>query len=608
MSKESGKTGRPSPKDAARLEKDPGTNSRRAFIRHVGFAAGSAATSLTAPSLLPLASATESIALSDSEARLPSGITNSRIADAFELRVEEARQDAIAGPAINVSNGDTALYADKGGTYSKTLPHNAYGRVNPEAFETFATALKSGRSSDFEKITMGGTRTLNGPQGGLAFDLEMMDNVQFGQPQVPPAPKVASDQTATELLEHYWASLLRDVAFADYDSNLLAAQAATELGSQPTYLGPRNSRGQVTPGLLFRGAFPGETKGPYVSQFLLQPTFFGSQPISQQQLTCLPDTDYATDFTSWLDIQNGVDTGLRNKLDPQLRYRRNGRDLAALTHIDVLFQEYFVAFLVLAGINTNPPGSFTPGGAPLNPGNPYLSSNTQNGFGTFGGPDFAATIEEVAVKALNVVWYQKWFVHLRPRPEAIGGIVHLLKTGRGNETDVRLSKVILNSQGLEQSFNKYGTWLLSQAFPEGSPAHPSYPTGHGTVAGACITVLKFFFDGNFVIPNPVEPTPDGLSLVPYVGKDAEQLTVNGELNKLGHNVSFGHGIHAGIHWRSDTDTSLLLGEAVALNFLRRRARTYNEPFTVHISQFDGTTATISNIDNSQTKSGNAEVR
>jgi hypothetical protein len=148
--------------------------------------------------------------------------------------------------------------------------------------------------------------------------------------------------------------------------------------------------------------------------------------------------------------------------------------------------------------------------------------------------------------------------------------------------------------GLQQSFNGYGTWLLSQAFPEGSPTHPAYPTGHGTVGGACITVLKFFFDGNFVIPNPAVPTSDGLSLVPYTGSDANQLTVNGELNKLGHNVSFGHGIHAGIHWRSDSDTSLLLGEAVALSFLRDRAKTYNEPFTVKLTKFDGTTATISN--------------
>ncbi|HKM90811.1 MAG TPA: vanadium-dependent haloperoxidase, partial [Candidatus Acidoferrales bacterium] len=290
-------------------------------------------------------------------------------------------------------------------------------------------------------------------------------------------------------------------------------------------------------------------------------------------------------------------TGLRNQMDPQAQFRRNGRGLAASTHMDVLFQEYLTAFMVLAGINATAPGSFTPGGAPVNPGCPYVNSRTENGFGTFGGPDMAACIGEVAVKALNAVWYQKWYVHLRPRPEAIGGLVHLIKTGQGNKTDVTLSKVILHSQGLQQSFNKYGTWLLSQAFPEGSPAHPSYPTGHGTVAGACITVLKFFFDGSSVIPDPVVPTSDGLSLVPYTGPDAGQLTVNGELNKLGHNVSFGHGIHAGIHWRSDTDTSLLLGEAVALSFLRDKAHTYNEPFTVHLTKFDGTTATISNREN-----------
>ena len=107
-------------------------------------------------------------------------------------------------------------------------------------------------------------------------------------------------------------------------------------------------------------------------------------------------------------------------------------------------------------------------------------------------------------------------------------------------------------------------------------------------------MLKFFFDGNFVIPKPVVPTNDGLSLDPYTGPDAGRLTVNGELNKLGHNVSFAHGIHAGIHWRSDTDTSLMLGEAVALSFLSDRAQTYNEPFTVQLTKFDGTTATISN--------------
>ena len=572
----------------------PSEINRRSFLGRVG--SGAAATLAAAALALPDTASAQSSSSSTSTA-LPQGVSSGRVIQAFELRVSEAAQDALVPPAINVNNGDTARYADKGGTFTKALPHDSFGRVDLNAFATFTTALASGEFSDFENITVGGTRTLNGPQGGLAFDLEALDNVQFGQPQVPPAPATASDQNATELLEHYWAALLRDVSFIDYGSSALAAQAAAELGSQPTYFGPRNSNGQVTPNLLFRGAFPGETLGPYLSQFFVTPTSFGAIPVSQRMQSYQPNLDYGTNFAEWLDIQNGVDTGQRNQVDPQLRFRRNGRDLAAYTHVDVLYQAYFTAFLVLAGINANPLGSFTPGGAPLNPGNPYNNSRTENGFGTFGGPDFAATFGELATKALNAVWYQKWFVHLRPRPEAIGGIVHLIKTGQASKTNVALSNVILNSQGLQQSFNKYGTWLLSQAFPEGSPVHPAYPTGHGTVGGACVTLLKFFFDGNFTIPNPVVPSSDGLSLLPYTGPNANQLTVNGELNKLGHNVSFGHGIHAGIHWRSDTDTSLLLGEAVALSFLRDKARTYNEPFSVHITKFDGTIATISNQGN-----------
>src|SRR5262249_42334798 len=269
-----------------------------------------------------------------------------------------------------------------------------------------------------------------------------------------------------------------------------------------------------------------------------------------------PNIDFMTSFADWLTVQNGNVVG-QIQVDPQVRFRRNGRDLAAYTRVDVLYQAYFTAFLVLGTI-----------GAPLNPGHPYHRAHVENGFGTFGGPDFAGTQGEIATKALNAVWYQKWNVHLRPRPEATGGQVHLIKTGQGDKTDVKPSNVILNSVGLQQSFNKYGTWLLSQAFPEGSPTHPSYPTGHGTVAGACITILKFFFDGDFVIPHPVVPASDGLSLVPYTAPDAGTLTVNGELAKLAHNVSFGHGIHAGIHWRSDSDTSILLGEQVALAFLR----------------------------------------
>jgi hypothetical protein len=300
-------------------------------------------------------------------------------------------------------------------------------------------------------------------------------------------------------------------------------------------------------------------------------------------ITYLPGIDYMADINTWQQVQNGISTGLQNQADGQVRYLRNGRDLSAFTHVDVLYQAYFTALLVLGTLR-----------APLNPGNPYVGSNTQNGFSTFGAPDFAASIGEVAARALDVVWYHKWMVHLRHRPESGGAILHLIETNQGNTVNARLNNNVLNSQAIQHSFNKYGTYLLSQAFPEGSPTHPSYPTGHGTVGGACITLLKFFFDGNFVIPNPMVPTNDGLSAVPYTGSDAGQITLNGELNKLGSNVTFGHGIHPGIHWRSDSDQSMVLGEALAISILQDRAQTYNEKFTVRFTKLDGTIATISN--------------
>jgi hypothetical protein len=227
----------------------------------------------------------------------------------------------------------------------------------------------------------------------------------------------------------------------------------------------------------------------------------------------------------------------------------------------VLYQAYLIANQVLTTANH-----------PINPGNPYATSKTQNGFATFGGPDFAATIGLVANEALRAVWWQKWFVHLRHRPESGGALVHLQKTAGFDPATP--DPIVLGSDAVAGSVAANGgSYFLSQAFPEGSPTHPAYPTGHGAVAGACITALKFFWDGNASIGG---------------------LPLNGELHKLASNISFGHGIHAGIHWRSDTTESIRLGEKVALGILQDRAQTYNERFSITITLLDGTFYTISN--------------
>jgi len=165
-------------------------------------------------------------------------------------------------------------------------------------------------------------------------------------------------------------------------------------------------------------------------------------------------------------------------------------------------------------------------GSPLNIGNPYRKPNpasiNQTGFGTFGAPGIQALMAEVASRALKAQWFQKWFVHRALRPEAYGGLVHLTKVGTKT---FPVHSDVLNSSALPAVFNKYGTFLLPMAFPEGCPQHPSYGSGHATVAGACITVLKAVFDGTQVIQYPMVPSDDGLSLLPYTGADAGQLTV-----------------------------------------------------------------------------------
>jgi hypothetical protein len=512
--------------------------------------------------------------------------TSNRVQRAFACRLAAAGRDAFAPVPEQMDNGDEAKYVDKSGTYSKGILQTGIGLVDLAAYQSFKKALTSGDPADFDKITIGpGGRPQNGPQGGLAFDLECLDSSQFF---VPPAPTVESEEYAAELIEMYWASLLRDTNFSDYGTDPVAKKAAAELSALPasSYKGPRDG-GKVTANLLFRGSYPDAKKGPYLSQFLLLPAQMGALPITQQYRIADKGVEYMLTEADYQAVQNGLKVQLSR--GGKLFYLRNGRGLTSYTYDDVLYQAYFIALLVLSDPSI---------GAKPNPGSPYApgtaAAKTQNGFNTFGGPDFASLIGAVSSEALKAVWYQKWFVHLRHRPESGGALVHLVATGQEGTIDAHPSSTVLTSQALAASHAQFNSHFLPQAFPEGSPTHPAYPTGHGTVAGACITVLKFFFQNNFKIPNPQAPTNDGLGLQKYMGSDAGDLEVHAELNKLAYNISFGHGIHAGIHWRSDTETSIRLGEAVALSVLQNRAHTYNEKFTVQLTKLDGSVATISN--------------
>ena len=504
-----------------------------------------------------------------------------RVLDNFTRRFNTATKQALVPPPAHPVNGDLGI-PDQCGTYTKAVKQASPGKVDLAAFAKFQAAIASGKLADFELVPLGGTQKFNGPMGSYAKAFLGADDSLF---TTAAPPSVKDEWYATELIELYWCSLLRDVAFEDYASNPIAHKAAKELSSLPYYYGPATGAGVIPPELLFRGNFAGERVGPYVSQFLMTPTFFGSLPFDQRYITYRAGVDYMTDQASWYQVQQGIVTGYTNQKETVPQFLHNGRGLAAWTHVDELYQAYFTAYLTMATL-----------GVPPNPGSPYIASVTQKPFGTFGGPDIAAVLGQVAKYALSAVWYQKWVVHLRHRPEAGAGLVHLIK--HGATFDAAPHANIFNSHALAASHERHGTYLLSQPFPEGSPTHPAYPTGHGTVGGACITILKFFYDGGFHLTNPQLATSDGSALMPWSGQpgtgEAGPLTVNGELAKLAHNITFGHGLHGGIHWRSDSDASIQLGEAVALSFLEDLACTYEEPVHVTLTKLDGSTATIKN--------------
>jgi hypothetical protein len=595
MNKEGENPNVPSVNDDPTTERKPKGPNRRQFMGGVSAVAAAAAT-LGAIGLEPLVGGKNSIA----KASVVSYPVGRRANASLRYRTEIAKAEDINVPEQS-DNGDSKRFTDFSGNYSKALAHDALSVPNLASYQSLIFALTNREFSDFQNIivgTPGGgpNSKLLSPSAALAFDLEGLDSHAT---VIPPAPSVASAQTAAEQVEHYWAALLRDVPFNDYPGSALAAKAVADMNSLSFLKSHKNFEYPfpLTPQNLFRGQIfngDGNVLGPYVSQFMVQPTFLGVQPLSQQYKTFLPgiSNDFMTNPSVFQLIQDGGASGSLS-FDPTFRYVRNGRDLAAYTHVDSLYQAYLTAFLVLGTIS-----------APPNPGNPYVGSNTQKSGVTLGVNDAPATIAEMATRALKGAWFHKWIVDLRLRPEEYGGLVQARLTGTSPspQAAAALHTDVHNSAVLPIINSTYGSYLLPQAFPEGSPTHPCYPTGHGAVAGACITAIKFFYDGTQKIQplltaagrNVVVPSDDGLSLNTYTGSDSDSLDINGELSKLAFNISLGHGIHAGIHFRSSTFWSILLGEQIALSILNDRANSYDEPFTMTITKFDGTSAKISN--------------
>lgn len=398
---------------------------------------------------------------------------------------------------------------------------------------------------------------------------------------------------------------------------------------------------------LFRTGLQDEEFGPLVSQFFLRPIGFGVQTIDQKEVPYIAKRDFLTTHGDWLLAQNtgkdkyGRDYGSCNNYSDQLhrgasyyptgnpaRYISTMRDIARFVNRDALHQAYFNAALFLLGIS-----------APLDEGNPYNGNRytRETQFATLGGPDLLTLVSEVASRALKVVWRQKWLVHRRCRPEVMGGLIQMQRKGLGGvmrkyglpfdlpgtpafkaRLDDTLNEVRDHNAALNGGAAK-GTFFLPMAFSAGSPNHPAYGAGHATVAGACVTVLKAWFDEKVALKKvfddenkratnaktgPSDPPGGTHTLLQpgyrkkgtaldqfcdpqvYAEDDADRITVGGELNKLASNVAMGRSM-GGVHWRTDNTRSLRLGEEIAIEILRKRTAEYAErPVSFTFRSFD----------------------
>ncbi|WP_298916096.1 vanadium-dependent haloperoxidase [uncultured Nostoc sp.] len=520
---------------------------------------------------------------------------------AFQVRTTAAKVNREIPIPPHPTNKDEAKYANKIATDTRGLPHNQLGEVDLKAYQSLINALNSGDPNEYEKIILGGKRKLVQPLTPLAISLSGVNTCQLA---IPVPPTLDSAEQGAEFLEIAWQQLLQDVPFSEFrndTTNPLILAAVQDLNRLSAFKGPKQN-GRVTPELLFRGTaiyvdasgrtayhtLPGVDVGPYVSQFLLRPVPAGTHSYAQLNRVplAIPENSFQTNYDEWLVVQNGGESGRTIKFDSTRRYFINGRDQSEIAHTPP--PVYTNAALILLAKPVKDDLLAGGVGSPYNPGNPYNKSKTQaSGSGTFGPGYSQSLIAWVSPHAIRAAYWQKYYVHRRLRAEAYGGLVHNNKV---NKTNHPIHPEVFKSEALDRFFSKNKSYLLPQAYPEGSPLHSSYPGGASVSAGASVTILKALFDETYVIPNPVVPDPqDPTKLIPYEGPP---LTVGGELNKLATNIGLGRD-SAGIHWRTDAAASLALGEAIAISILKDEKLTFREKFEgFTFTKFDGTRVTI----------------
>ncbi|CUH82462.1 hypothetical protein [Tropicibacter naphthalenivorans] len=248
------------------------------------------------------------------------------------------------------------------------------------------------------KGTVAKARTWESPLCGVTYVEEGPDPGSVG---MPPAPRLGSSELCAEMAEVYAMALVRDMSFEELSDRSKKLYYIDDTGApvdhtlddgspvtvgdlidafnkfnwfkpdgmpfggedatlsthltEPEMLRRKRGHTMVTAqdtNSLFRGSAPGVQKGDYLSKFLTLATVaYGAHTINQRIYPAKPGLDYMSNWTAWLDVQNGANLkegGAISDEDADCTVIKTGRHLARYVHVDQLYQAYHIAALVLA--------------------------------------------------------------------------------------------------------------------------------------------------------------------------------------------------------------------------------------------------------------------
>lgn len=533
-----------------------------------------------------------------------------RMSDALSNR-DSTKQDFISGltehtqettteytDSFTLPNGHTArpwLYT-KGFNLHTDSDGNRYPSAIAHGAQSFYLSGMLGKvlSGPEDGGINGGGRDLISPYSAHSFATEGVDPWRTILP-APPAP--TSDQMAAEMIDVYMMVFFRDSDIEDLSDSFATQELdriENTLGKDWWHSGDRLFVEADT------NSVPKGGYGPYVSQFLLHDVMYGAFPFTPKLKTLPQGANRDRDLQSYLDLVEGIDPATGAEASPPAMRLSNGprfvstpRDLAAMVNFDPSYYTYLMAALNLLGQVSEGTASLDPALAYMDDGG--SASDQDDGYFNYldGGPvallDF---LGRAARNALLAAWYQKWFAHFRLRPETYSGRIEseLSDSDAYAFDTLGISDLVLQSDYVDsvEVFGSTNTHRLPQAYTEGAPAHPAYPSGHSCIAGACGTVLKTFFQNDKWTTDYYRPS-DGGDSRESVSVPSDHKGIHQEIDKLMSNVGLGR-MFAGVHYYSDHYWGIKLGEQVAVAMMQDtfdRSWTPDEGYSPTFSEFFG---------------------